>query len=160
MTFDQIISDITNRNFKPIYFLQGDEPYFIDIITEKLASGILDEMQKALQKVYRKYGIEKVMDSVSVCEGLILADMAGKVLMGQTLLENIDHKSVVKKVIQMLKIKIEAVDKGDITDLTIEFSEGFLIVVRKGKKILIGLLGSDGKGSVGLLNRQLKNIFK
>lgn len=47
MTFDQIISDIENRNFKPIYFLQGDEPYFIDLITEKLMNGILDEMQKA-----------------------------------------------------------------------------------------------------------------
>ncbi len=47
MTYDQIISDITKRNFKPIYFLQGDEPYFIDLITEKLMNGVLDEMQKA-----------------------------------------------------------------------------------------------------------------
>jgi len=103
--------------------------------------------------------LEKVMDSVSVCEGLILADMAGKVSMGQTLIE-MDHKAIVKKVITMLKVKIEAIDKGDITDITIEFKEGFLIVVRKDKNILIGLLGSDGKGSVGLLSRQLKNIFK
>ena len=47
MTFDQIINDIDNRSFKPIYFLQGDEPYFIDLITDKLANGVLDEMQKA-----------------------------------------------------------------------------------------------------------------
>ncbi len=47
MTFDQIISDIENRAFKPIYLLQGDEPYFIDLITEKLMNGVLDEMQKA-----------------------------------------------------------------------------------------------------------------
>ena len=47
MTFDQIISDIENRAFKPIYILQGDEPYFIDLITEKLMNGVLDEMQKA-----------------------------------------------------------------------------------------------------------------
>ena len=103
--------------------------------------------------------LEKVMDAVSVCEGLILASMDGEVAMGQTLIE-INHKSVVQKVIEMLKIQIKAVDKGDITDLTIEFQEGFLIVVKKEDNILIGLLGSDGKGSVGLLNRQLKNIFK
>lgn len=47
MTFDKIISDIESRNFKPLYFLQGEEPYFIDIITDKLMNGILDEMQKA-----------------------------------------------------------------------------------------------------------------
>ena len=47
MNFSQILEDISNRNFKPIYFLQGDEPYFIDIITDKLMNGILDEMQKA-----------------------------------------------------------------------------------------------------------------
>ena len=103
--------------------------------------------------------LEKVMDSVSVCEGLILATMEGKVLVGQTLIE-MDHAAIVQKVCEMLKIKIEALEKGDITDLTMEFQEGFLIVVRKQENILIGLLGSDGKGSVGLLNRQLKNIFK
>ena len=47
MKFDQIIEDIRNRKFAPIYFLQGDEPYFIDLIIDQLAAGILDEMQKA-----------------------------------------------------------------------------------------------------------------
>ena len=103
--------------------------------------------------------LEKVMDSVSVCEGLILGDMQGKVSMGQTLLE-MDHKAILKKVIQMLKIQVEAVDKGETISIQLEFKEGFLIVIKKDKNILIGLLGSDGKGSVGLLHRQLQNIFK
>lgn len=56
MSFEQIITDIENRQFKPIYFLQGDEPYFIDLITDKLMNGILDEMQKAfnLNVIYGK----------------------------------------------------------------------------------------------------------
>ena len=32
----QIISDIKKKNFKPVYFLMGDEPYYIDIITDSI----------------------------------------------------------------------------------------------------------------------------
>lgn len=47
MNFEDIIKDISNRKFAPVYFLQGDEPYFIDIIVDKLMTEVLDEMQKA-----------------------------------------------------------------------------------------------------------------
>ncbi|MFA5298474.1 MAG: DNA polymerase III subunit delta, partial [Lutibacter sp.] len=30
----KIVSDIENGNIKPIYFLMGDEPYYIDKISE------------------------------------------------------------------------------------------------------------------------------
>jgi hypothetical protein len=33
----KIIRDIEMRNFKPIYFLMGEEPYFIDLISDKIA---------------------------------------------------------------------------------------------------------------------------
>ena len=46
MKFEQIISDIKSRNYKPIYFLFGEEPYFIDKITDLLADGVLEEAQK------------------------------------------------------------------------------------------------------------------
>lgn len=67
MTFDQIISDITNRNFKPLYFLQGDEPYFIDQIVDKLMDGILDEMQKAfnLNVLYGKDSDVATIDNMA-----------------------------------------------------------------------------------------------
>lgn len=47
MKFEQIISNIQNRQFAPLYFLQGDEPYFIDQIMDKLIHEVLDDMQKA-----------------------------------------------------------------------------------------------------------------
>ncbi|MCD6347201.1 MAG: DNA polymerase III subunit delta [Bacteroidales bacterium] len=47
MTYEEIIRDINNRDFKPVYLLHGEEPYFIDQITQRLTDGILDEMQKA-----------------------------------------------------------------------------------------------------------------
>lgn len=67
MTFDQIINDITNRNFKPLYFLQGDEPYFIDRIVNKLMDGILDEMQKAfnLNVLYGKDSDVATIDNMA-----------------------------------------------------------------------------------------------
>ena len=30
MTFDQIISDLKKKIYRPVYFLQGEEPYYID----------------------------------------------------------------------------------------------------------------------------------
>ncbi len=46
MTFEQIISDIRNRIFKPIYLLHGDEPYYIDKITNFIAETVLTEDEK------------------------------------------------------------------------------------------------------------------
>ncbi|MEG1617671.1 MAG: DNA polymerase III subunit delta [Bacteroidales bacterium] len=42
----QIIADIKKRKFLPIYFLMGDEPYYIDKITDALLENVLDETEK------------------------------------------------------------------------------------------------------------------
>lgn len=41
MTFEKIISDIQKRDFKPIYFLMGEEAYYIDVITDLIAKTVL-----------------------------------------------------------------------------------------------------------------------
>ncbi len=43
MTFEQIITDIRNKVYYPIYFLMGEEPYFIDVITDLLDDTVLEE---------------------------------------------------------------------------------------------------------------------
>ena len=45
-TFDNIIQDIKNRNFSPIYILMGEEPYYSDIILEKLIDTVLTPQEK------------------------------------------------------------------------------------------------------------------
>jgi len=40
---EKIINDIKNRNFKPIYFLMGDEPYYIDKIADYIEKNVLSE---------------------------------------------------------------------------------------------------------------------
>jgi len=50
MTFDQIISDLKNKIYKPIYFLSGDEPYFIDLITKYINDNVLTDAEKSFNQ--------------------------------------------------------------------------------------------------------------
>ena len=43
MTFDQIINDINNKIFFPVYFLYGEEPFYIDQLTAYIEQNALDE---------------------------------------------------------------------------------------------------------------------
>ncbi len=51
MTFEQILSDIKKRNFSPIYFLMGEEPFFIDSISDELENNILDEAERSFNQI-------------------------------------------------------------------------------------------------------------
>jgi len=42
-TYEEICRDIKNRRFSPIYFLMGEEPYFIDRITDLIMNNVLSE---------------------------------------------------------------------------------------------------------------------
>jgi DNA polymerase-3 subunit delta len=51
VTYEEIISDLKNRIFKPVYFLAGEEPYYIDLITEYIQEKILPESDKAFNQI-------------------------------------------------------------------------------------------------------------
>ena len=51
MTYDQILSDIHKKNFAPIYFLTGEEPYFIDMISDTIENEALDETDRAFNQI-------------------------------------------------------------------------------------------------------------
>ncbi len=63
MTFEQIIKDLKNRKFVPIYLLMGDEPYYIDRICEYISENVLKEEEKAFNLTIM-YG--KDYDAVAV----------------------------------------------------------------------------------------------
>lgn len=46
MTFDQIITDLNNKIYHPVYFLSGEEPYYIDEISNHIEENILSETEK------------------------------------------------------------------------------------------------------------------
>jgi DNA polymerase III subunit delta len=41
-----ILSDLKKKNYRPVYFLTGEEPYFIDLISDYIESNVLDEAEK------------------------------------------------------------------------------------------------------------------
>jgi DNA polymerase-3 subunit delta len=45
-----IVSDIKKGNLKPIYFLMGDEPYYIDEISNFIEKTVLDEAEKGFNQ--------------------------------------------------------------------------------------------------------------
>lgn len=42
----KIIKDLKNKSYKPVYFLMGEEPYFIDLISDYIEDKVLDDMEK------------------------------------------------------------------------------------------------------------------
>jgi len=50
MTYENIISDLRNKIYHPVYFLTGDEPYYIDQITDYIAANLLSEAEKAFNQ--------------------------------------------------------------------------------------------------------------
>ena len=47
MTYQQILQDLKKGNYQPIYFLHGQESYFIDAIVDIIDEQVLEEDQKA-----------------------------------------------------------------------------------------------------------------
>jgi DNA polymerase-3 subunit delta len=73
--YKQIIKEISAGNQKPVYFLQGDEPYFIDLIERFTTERILDEGVKGFDQTIL-YG--KDTDLISVINAAKRYPMMGK----------------------------------------------------------------------------------
>ena len=64
MTYDEIRRDIKAQKYKPIYFLCGEEPFFIDSLTRLLEDNILPEEEKAFNQTVL-YGNDVTMGTVT-----------------------------------------------------------------------------------------------
>jgi len=63
---NQIVSDIKNGAIKPIYFLMGNEPYYIDKISDYIEKNILSEEERGFNQVVlygRDIGIEDIVSN-------------------------------------------------------------------------------------------------
>ena len=47
----QIVTDIKKGNIKPIYFLMGEEPYYIDRISDYIAENVLSEEERGFNQM-------------------------------------------------------------------------------------------------------------
>lgn len=60
---EKIIADIKNRKLKPIYFLMGDEPYYIDLIADCIDKTVLNEDEKGFNQVVL-YGRDTTVEDI------------------------------------------------------------------------------------------------
>lgn len=51
MTYLDILKDLKNKNYSPVYFLMGEEPYFIDLITNYIEQNALSEEEKTFNQM-------------------------------------------------------------------------------------------------------------
>ncbi len=47
MTANEIIIEIKNKTYRPFYLLHGEEPYYIDLVTDFIAANVLTEEEKS-----------------------------------------------------------------------------------------------------------------
>jgi DNA polymerase-3 subunit delta len=59
----QLVSDIKNGNIKPIYFLMGEEPYYIDKISDFIENNVLAEEEKGFNQMVL-YGRDVSIDDI------------------------------------------------------------------------------------------------
>ena len=75
-TFEEICRDIVAKKFQPVYILMGEEPFFMDRITDLLIENVLEFIKSNSQKgtsvacslyankgkenFYGKFGFEKL----------------------------------------------------------------------------------------------------
>lgn len=63
MDFDKIISDLKNKVYHPVYFLMGEEPYFIDEVANFIEKNVLEESEKEFNQTIL-YGNETNIQTV------------------------------------------------------------------------------------------------
>lgn len=64
MTFDEIRKEIKAKRYRPIYFLCGEEPFFIDRLTALIENDVLPEEEKAFNQTVL-YGNDVNMSTVT-----------------------------------------------------------------------------------------------
>ena len=51
VTAESILSDLKKNKYAPVYFLQGEEPYYIDLISDYIEANALNETEKGFNQV-------------------------------------------------------------------------------------------------------------
>jgi DNA polymerase III subunit delta len=85
---EQILSNIKKKDYSPLYFLMGEEPYYIDLIADFIQKNVLDETAREFDQTV-VYG--KEVDVVSVINAAKRYPMMGS------------HQVIIVKEAQLIK---------------------------------------------------------
>ena len=68
-TYDQIMLELQKKQYSPVYFLTGEEPYFIDKIASKIEAEALDETAQSFdQQVLYGRDLEEIGQVISYAQ--------------------------------------------------------------------------------------------
>ena len=62
-TPDAVLSDLRNKKYAPVYFLQGEETYYIDLIADFIENNVLSDAEKGFNQTIL-YGRDVAMNAV------------------------------------------------------------------------------------------------
>ncbi|MDB4088119.1 DNA polymerase III subunit delta [Flavobacteriales bacterium] len=68
MSYEKIISDLKQKKFQPVYFLSGEEPYFIDQISEYIEHNVLEEHERDFNQTIFYGKDAKVSSIIETCK--------------------------------------------------------------------------------------------
>lgn len=63
MTFNEILQNLEKKIYHPVYVLMGEEPYFIDKVSDYIAHNVLDEAERSFNQTIL-YGKDTEMDTL------------------------------------------------------------------------------------------------
>ncbi|MFA9391680.1 MAG: DNA polymerase III subunit delta [Prolixibacteraceae bacterium] len=63
MTYNEILQNLEKKIYHPVYILMGEEPYFIDQISDYMASNILEEGERSFNQTVL-YGKDATIDTI------------------------------------------------------------------------------------------------
>jgi DNA polymerase-3 subunit delta len=115
--YTDILRDLKNKNYSPIYFLMGEEPYFIDIITNYISDNVLTETEKEFNQVVMYGKDTTVLDVMNAAKRFPMMSQYQVVIVKEAqTLNNIDdlHFYVEKPLLSTILVinyKYKSIDK-------------------------------------------------
>jgi len=63
MEFQKILAELKNKKYGTVYFLEGEEPYYIDVVSDYILENVLTESEKSFNQTLL-YGKDITMDTI------------------------------------------------------------------------------------------------
>ncbi|NSW44701.1 MAG: DNA polymerase III subunit delta [Bacteroidales bacterium] len=124
LTYEQITDELKKQIYKPIYFLMGEEPYFIDAISDYIEENVLNEAEKSFNLTVA-YG--KDIDLASVVSLAkrypMMANYQVVIIKEAQNIKNLDASEIGKKINPLLSYLQEPLPST------------ILVICYKGKKL-------------------------
>jgi DNA polymerase-3 subunit delta len=97
MKYENILEDLKNKIYRPLYFLSGEEPYFIDKISKAIETTVLTESEKDFNQVILYGRDTSIMDIISLAkEYPVFGNYRLVIVREAQNLKNIEHNDLLK----------------------------------------------------------------